>query len=222
MKNILTILSVLLILFSKPVNAQVGGIGGGEYEMVFVPGAKEDKSQLFKKIAPKMYTSIGYFAAEVEGINKSFFLRYNIYRDEMEFLKNGETFYLNKNENIKIIFSISKEEYRLFKLNDKLQYFTVHNNENPLLLTRKIVEYQDAQIAASSYQKDKLADFNRKDDEIYILFEKTLIEIPRSSKKFRNLFGEQSSFIKQHIKKNRLNIKKIEDLKTIIKYYNTL
>jgi len=222
MKNIFLLLSTLLLLFSTNLCSQVGGIGGSDYEMVFVPGAKEDTSEFFKKIAPKMYASVDYLAAMVGGINEPFFLRYNIYRDEMEFLKNGQTLYLRKNEKRGIIFSKSQENFRLFKLNNKLRYFMVHNIGDNLLLSRKLVEYQEAKLAASSYQKDKPADFKRKEDQIYIRFNQTLVEVPRRKKKFNAIFGSQSSAIKKYVKSNKLNIKNIEDLKTIVQYYTKL
>lgn len=222
MKNIFLLLSALLLLFPTNINSQVGGIGGSDYEMVFVPGAKEDKSDFFKKIAPKMYASVDYLAAMVDDINESFFLRYNIYRDEMEFLKNGKTLYLKKNEKRKIIFSKSQENFRLFKLNNKLRYFTVHNIGDNLLLSRKIVEYQEAKLAASSYQKDKPADFKMKENKKYIRFNQTLVEVPKRKNKFNTIFGPQSSAIKKYVKNNKLNIKNIEDLKTIVQYYNKL
>ena len=169
-----------------------------------------------------MYASVDYLAAMVDDINESFFLRYNIYRDEMEFLKNGKTLYLKKNEKRKIIFSKSQENFRLFKLNNKLRYFTVHNIGDNLLLSRKIVEYQEAKLAASSYQKDKPADFKMKENKIYIRFNQTLVEVPKRKNKFNTIFGPQSSAIKKYVKNNKLNIKNIEDLKTIVQYYNKL
>ena len=225
-KNIFRSLATLLLFFPLITSSQVSGISsanGGTYEMVFVPGEKEDKSAAFKKIAPKMYETLAYLPATVEGINETFFLRHNIYRDEMEFSKNGGILYLKKNKERKITFNQSNHQYRLFKLNDKLKYFMVHNSGENILLSRKVIEYQDAKPAKSSYDKDKAADFKRKNDEVFIKFKNnSIVEAPRNKKKFYAMFGDNSSKIKKFIKKNKLNIKKISDLTKIVAYLNTL
>lgn len=223
MKKQIIFTAVLAIGFSISSIAQVGGIGGSEYQMTFVPGEKFDNTAEFKRIAPKMYGTVAYLPAQVEGIKETFFLRHNMYRDEMEFSKNGQTLYLQKNDERKITFSESNEVYGLFKLEGKLRYFLIHNEGDNVLLSRKVVEYKEAKPAMSSYQKDRPADFKREDDELYLKTTNgNITEIPRSKKKFYALFGENVSKIKKYIKKNKLDIKDVKDLKGIIAYSNTI
>ena len=223
MKKQIIFIAVLAIGFSTISNAQVGGIGGTEYQMTFVPGEKFDNSAEFKRIAPKMYGTVAYLPAQVEGIKETFFLRHNMYRDEMEFIKNGQTLYLQKNDERQITFNQSNEVYSLFKLDGKLRYFLVHNEGNNVLLSRKVVEYKEAKPAMSSYQKDRPADFKREDDEIYLKFKNgNLTEVPKSKNKFYGIFGENASNIKKYVKKNKLSVKEIKDLKKIVAYSNTI
>jgi uncharacterized membrane protein len=223
MKKQTLFLVILTISICAKGFSQVGGIGGSDYEIVFIPGEKQDNSDEFKKIANKMYGTIAYLPSKVEGITETLFLRHNIYRDEMEFSKNGEILYLKKDKDRKIIFTESKEVYRLFEKNNRLKYFLVHNNGKNILLTRKIIKYQDSKPAASSYAKDKAADFKRKSDEVYINFKQGgLLEVPRNKKKFYEIFGDNSNKIKSYVKKNKLNIKKVKQLKKVVMFYNTL
>ncbi len=215
----------VLIFLSITTFSQVTGIGSAStsYEMVFVPGEKVDNSAAFKKIAPKMYLSTAYLDAKLSGINDVFFLRYNMYRDEMEFTKDGKTLYISKQPGRKIVFKDSKEKYIILNYNDKPRYFITHNEGDNILLTRKVVEYIEPKPANSSYQNDRPADFKRKNDENYIRFKDgSIIELPRNKKKFYNLFKDKSSDIKKYIKKEKLDIKEIEDLEKIVRYYNTL
>ena len=223
MKKIIGLL-VLCFAFSFSGQSQVVNVAGNnDYQMAFIPGKVVDNSEEFKKIAHKMYSTTKYLPAQVDGVKGEVYLRYNIYKDEMEFLRNEELLNLRKVEDKKITFKLSKKEYQILELNGNLKYFRTHNKGKNVLVSRKIVEYQKAKPAASSYQNAKPANFKRKSDEIFINFEgKGLVKVSKKKKKFYTIFGKNASKIKDFVKKNKLNIKEISDLKKIVEHYNSI
>ena len=225
-KLLITNLTLLALLtFSEQIFTQVTGISsaGTRYEMVFVPGQQEDNSDLYKDIAHKMYLTEAYLPAKVNVFSEVVYLRYNMFKDEMEFMKDSKILFLKKQEKTTVTFNNSNEKYGVFNLDDKLKYFQIQNTGDILLLTRKVVEFHEAKPAQSSYQKDKPADLKREDDIHYIKFEdNSIVEIPSRQKNFLAIFKNNSNAVKKFIKENKINIKDVEDLKKVVKYLNTL
>tara|TARA_R110001606_G_scaffold392298_1_gene561114 strand:+ start:454 stop:1125 length:672 start_codon:yes stop_codon:yes gene_type:complete len=217
---------IAILMLPTLIFSQVGGIvtgSGNTYNTIFNPNTEIDKTAEFKNLAPKMYLNANYLAANVDNISETFFLRYNMYRDEMEFTKNNQLLYLKKKNERSVVFQNLNTNYKLFELNNNLKYFIVHNEGNNQLLSRQIVTFQEAKPPKNSYSTGKQADFVRNKDVFYIRFDnKNIIEVPGNKKKFYAIFKENESEIKKYIKSNKLNIKDTEDLKNIVNYSNTL
>lgn len=225
MKNFnLTFVLIIFLILSKSITAQVGStvLGNNQVGVTFLPGEK-DKIPNIDKIKHKTYLTQNYEQAFINGIKESVFLKYNIYKDEMEFVKNETTYYLNKKEGTSINFKRINTTYKIYDYKNKFRYFQVHNDDKALLLSKQNISYIEAKPAATSYQKAKPADFRRESDSYYIKFQNQSIkELPSKKKNFYQIFGEKSNSIKSFVKKNKIDIKKIKDLKEVINYYNTL
>ena len=59
-------------------------------------------------------------------------------------------------------------------------------------------------------------------DESYLIIEDKAFKIPVSTKSFAALFGEKENDISQFIKKEKLKIKKVNDLIKIVNFYETV
>ena len=217
---------LLLLTFLTPfVNfGQIGGIVNGNgttYENFFLPKDIEDNSIEFNKIAPKMYFSQIYLSSKVDNFKEEVYLKYNIYKDEMEFINNDKVFYLKKNLGRKISFVDLNINYEVFNYNGALAYFQVLNKNGAILLRKQNIEYQKAKPAASSYQQDKPADFVEKDDTFFIKLKEKIIELPSNKKKFFKLLDEIDINLKKFTIENKLDIKKQNDLLKIIEFYNS-
>ena len=217
---------IAILMLPTLIFSQVGGIvtgSGNTYNTIFNPNTEIDKTAEFKQLAPKMYINTIYLAANVDNISETFFLRYNLYRDEMEFSKNDQLLYLKKKKERSVIFQNFNIHYKVFALDNELKYFIVHNEGNNQLLSRQIVTFQEEQPPKNSYAAGKPADFIREKDEFYFRFDKNnILEVPGNKKKFYAIFKENESKIKKYIKSNKLSIKKTEDLIKIVNYSNTL
>ncbi len=225
MKNILKIALIYFLLISTVNYSQVSGISnsnGTNYEMVFIPRDKEDTSKEFEKIAQKMYLTQAYIPSKIDDFKDDIYLRYNIYKDEMEFINNDKVLYLKKEIGRKIHFINLNINYEVFNHNGKLVYFQVMNKNGAKLLCKQNIEFQQYKPAETSYQKDRPADFNRKDDSFFIQLKEDIIELPSNNKKFFNLLDSSDSKLKKFTSENKLNIKNKEDLLKIINFYNSM
>ena len=215
-----SILFFAFILFAISINAQVIKSNGN---LSYLKSKAENLNKGMQKINHKKYLTADYRPTRVNKENKVHFLRFNIFENEMEFIKDNERFYLDKNTNTHISFTNDNENYKIFKLNNKPHYFKIIlEGENSILLNQ-IVAFKEGKKAKSSYDKATPPNFIRKKDEILIAFSnKNLMIVPKNKKKFYSLFGENSNKIKKYVKDNKLKFKKLKDLKEIIIFYNSL
>lgn len=225
MKNILKIILIHTFLFSSINYSQVVGISnlsGTNYEMTFIPRDKEDTSKEFQIIAQKMYLNQAYIPSRIDDFKDDINIRYNIYKDEMEFINNDKVLYLKKEIGRKIHFMKLDINYEVFNYNGKLMYFQILNKNGVKLLCKQNIEFQQSKPAETSYQKDRPADFNRKDDTFFIQIKEEIIELPTNNKKFFKLLDSSDEKLKKFTSEKKLNIKNKEDLIKIIEFYNSI
>jgi hypothetical protein len=215
-------LALLLFVcaFSWASHAQSINING--FETVLNPTGSNDVSEDLKKIQYKKYLNRDYKPAHVDDFKQKAFLRYNIYDDEMEFVKGDNIYYLKKEVGRKVKFD-NNSHYEVFELNGDLNFFLVHQKGKNSLLAKQVVKFYEGREASSGYDKAKPADFKRKSDVLYILKEgNNLVRVPSKKKDFFNLFGSNANAVKSYMKKNKLNFKKSNDLKKVVAYVDTL
>ena len=223
--NIFTTISILFITLGT-LGQSISTGSGNTYNTLFTTPSKpkflKEKSKEFEKISHKMYLSKNYLTSRIDKMEGTVPIKYNIYKDEMEFLKNGQVLFLNKQEGRKVFFSALNKTYSIFNYNSKLKYFVVHNEGKNKLLSREIVKFIEAKAVQSSYVNSKPANFKRKDDVFFLNSNNSIVEILTKKKSFYLLFGSNSKKIKKFVKTNKLNIKKGDDLKKIVKYLNAI
>lgn len=206
------------LLLSFTTYSQVINING----MPTVLTTTEDVPDDLKKIQYKKYAFRNYKPCYVDDNKERAFIRYNIFDDQMEFVKDGNIYYLVKEAGRTVIFA-DNTTYKVFDLNGDEGFFLVHAEGKNSLIAKQSVRYVEAKKAESTYGSDKPADYKRRKDVLYFVFEgKGLVKVPTKKKDFYTAFGSQSSSIKSHMKKNKLGYKKLKDLKKIIQYFNTL
>lgn len=183
-----------------------------------------DKSVLKGNIEmeKKKYLVYAYELASVDDYDTKAYVRYNIYEDQMEFVREKSIYYLTKEAGRKVLFKESNFSYKTFDYKGKLHFFRVHLEGKNSLIARQVVKYIEAKVAKSGYDKAREADFKRKKDEFYISFDKSVVKVPSRKKEFYSLFGNNSNTMKTYMKENKLSHKKVDDLKKIVTYSNTL
>ena len=176
------------------------------------------------KILKKKYLTFSYELVTIDDSDVQGHLRYNIYEDEMEFIRENSLYYLAKEKGRKVHFDDLKATYKLLSYADKLQYFKVLVNGNYSLLAKHRVRYFEARSAESGYDTAKPAKYKRLKDELYLALGYGKIVKLSGMKKndFLAVFSNRSTEISTFMKSNKLSHKRSEGLKKIVGYYNTL
>ena len=102
-----------------------------------------------------------------------------------------------------------------------MKLFLSVTKKHTRLSTLKI---KDAIKPKTGYGEFTPSKFRREKDTYYINFTKNdiALKLPKKKKVFFKLFSSQAQSIQKFVKKEKLNIKKEQDLAKIITYYNTL
>lgn len=174
------------------------------------------------------YINEQFLAVKPVNTNKTYLMRYNAYRDEIEFEKDGKLFYLTKTYNFLINFEGINKAYQVFsyqeKKNRKDGYFVIlSKGKNVSLLLQEKIKYFDAVKARSGYNEDKPASLKRLKDKLYIGYKNNVAsELPNKKNEILKLFSSKSVEVGAFAKKNNLGFKKKEDLTQIFKFYHSL
>ncbi|MFD2567210.1 hypothetical protein [Pseudotenacibaculum haliotis] len=185
--------------------------------------SKSDANNL-GKVSGKQYINESFASAKISNYDSSTLLRYNPYKDEMEFMRGEEIFYLNKHEGIKIKFVNENKTYIIKSVGGKLMYFVeVFKGEKVSFLIKEKVKYTPETPAANSYSSAKPATFSRSPDVFYVAFgDGPLVEFPRKKKQVIKLFQSNSIELKGYLKKNKISFKKEKDVLKMVKDANKM
>jgi len=152
-------------------------------------------------------------------------LRYNIYNDEIEFETPQKTVAaLGAPEMIeKVVFGDYTMEYIPFELANKVKkgFFKLELSGKASIYARPEIQFEEAKEPAP-YKEAQPARFNPKDDRYFIRIGLDAAQLCSSKKDVEVIFSDHQSEIENFIKKEKINIKKLEELKSLVEFYNSL
>lgn len=193
----------LLITFSISSNAQV---------MSF----SENSQIAFRKspdfndatVAGSKYYSEEFSNAKVNNGTESFLIRYNAYRDVMEYKKGTDILELIKEQNLRFSFQNgSTYELMNFVLNGKdySQYHQILLDKNNIKVSKyRSIKLVPAKKAANSYDSDTQATYKENKDVYFVTYNNQTIEFDGKSKILEKLIPSKASEIKEFFKQNKI------------------
>lgn len=176
-----------------------------------------------RKILIKQYLTPAYNAALIDDFTTLAYLRYNLYNDQMEFVKNENIYYLKKDKGRRVRFTTFNTVYKVYELYGDLEFFLVQVEGKNSLLVKQEARFIEPRKANSTYAQDKKADFKRRKDVYYLALENgEIVKLSTKKKEFPNAFKGKEKEIKAFMKKNKLSSKKLGDMEKVVTYFNAL
>lgn len=219
MKTIALIFTILF--FSLGIKAQLVNVEGNNTR-IFINPVSSINEKGVTALEEKKYLNKTFRPAIIDTLKAITYLRYNIFDDQMEVESGDKIYIIKKDVGRKIRFTSPKALYKVYELDGSLNYFLVLTNGKAQLLAKQIVKFIPAEETTSSYKKAKEAHFKRNKDLLYLYLNDNLVKIPSKKSSFPAIFGTKEAQIKSFMKKNKLRHKKVEDIKKVVQYYNTL
>lgn len=222
MKPSIFILFVFLSLTS--IHSQVFRVNGVdsflavENDNSMFDGLSESEIQ---KVKLKKYLTDGFKPVIVNGEKSTFFIRYNIYEDQMEFVKDEQVYYLGKAPKNRVKFRTMNKTYICLNWNGDPHYFELILEADKIgLVAKQTVKFIEPKKATTSYGVDKPADFKRSKDVYYFTKNGELYKTPSKKKDFINFFENQSDKVKKYMKKEKLSHRDSKDIVKILNFIN--
>jgi hypothetical protein len=151
-------------------------------------------------------------------------LRYDVYDDELEFLKGEEFFVIDPKTTVKRAeFGGKVFSYLQYETAGKIQsgFFEILTEGKATLLGRYLVRFFEKE-EAQAYVDAKPARFDAPVKAYYISINSSVAQSVTNKKSLLKLFGDKKGEMETYISKSRLSVTEDESLKKIIAYYNSL
>ena len=147
-------------------------------------------------------------------------LRYDIFRDEIEFLKENKIYWLKKSD---ILYVRCGTDILVLAnaISDtsQLGYFFLRSTGKNKLLCKKTIGYSP-EVPPKGYSETVPARFKQENDEFFIQVEGKPIQKVKSSKDLSAIFADNKSAL-DYIKKEKIRATKFNDLQKLFNYLNS-
>ena len=154
------------------------------------------------------------------------FLRYNVFRDQMEMIRENDTLLITKPGEVGLI-TIGREQFRWlpFEGRDTVAhgYFEVVSEGFYRLLVRRVMLFEPANPPYTALQIGNEYDRFVPLEFLYLqVGDEPAVRLKRSSAFLQKTFGSQWPAIKEFIKTANLSLRKRPDAERVVRYCNSL
>ena len=182
------------------------------------------------EILGSQYQQIMFASAKVDNVAQKYFMRYNNYEDEFEFITpKNDTLALDKIDDFNTItFVGTNKKYKLVSYsnnvgkNHKGYLIEMYQKTNYTLYKREWMSFYAGKKAKTSLEKDMPAKFVKQDDSYYLKDANgNIIDFPESKKQLLKLFPDKKQGIETFIKENKIDFDLENDKKRITNLLST-
>jgi hypothetical protein len=152
-------------------------------------------------------------------------VRYNGFKDMIEYQQNGRTLELEPAASIKKI-KLDNTTFVVDKYEDngksKLGYFALLDSGKVTLYARKAISYLPPKKGAALDGTDRPGEFKKVPDSFYFKIGNNRLEEVKSIKSMIAAFGDKQEELTAFAKKEKISPRKADELIQLVKYYNSL
>lgn len=209
--------SILVVFFANTIMAQINLNNPNLDAVMMQQGAgrvfRNPKNQQ-EKILGSPYHQLMFMQAKVDNVAQKYFMRYNNYADEFEFITpKNDTLILDKIDDFNTVTLLGiNKKYKLFTYStnsEKQQkgYLIELYQKAPFgLYKREWTSYYAGKKAKTSMEKDMPARYNKEKDYYYLKDGNgNIIDFPESKKQLFRLFPDKKAAIETFVKENKID-----------------
>ena len=153
-------------------------------------------------------------------------IRYNVFKEEMEFITDGKLYYVNINDNCEI--TLSNNTYKYFfnydnkKNNGYLMILNKSKDSKYILYKKEKVKFVPEFVPSSSYVEEKPAKYLIDKSKYFIKIQNGLIEFPEKKSELLKLFPNSKDALELFLKEKNIRLNEESNLIELINYLNSL
>ncbi len=172
------------------------------------------------------YIMKSFTIAEVANVAQKAVMRYNVYKDELEFIdEKSDTLILNKVETFSTItFKATNTKYQLVTYNNKGKVITgyliwLFEKNNFVLFKKQNISFTPQRVAQSGYEKDRPPSYQKEKDTYFFKNgDKGISDFSANKKGLIKLFPEKKADIETFVKENNIDFDKEADLIKVVTF----
>ncbi|WP_294250916.1 hypothetical protein [uncultured Chryseobacterium sp.] len=217
----LILLNITICSAQQQIVSQNYNVGGAQ-PIFYTLQSSSGKTLNYDDIMGSPYQNKSFLPAKISGSpNENVSVRYNNYKDEIEFKKNDEIFSLPKKAEYSRIEVISTRQIIvLLNISDETNgYFYELVKGNNSLYKKSKTKFIDFVPASNGYTSDKPASFKTMDPEYYINIKNKFIK-PKNQKEIIEQFPDKKESLTSFFKSNKIKFDKEEDLIKLVNFLN--
>ena len=223
MKRLIPILIILLFLFSPVLMAQDTWL-----DQYPARNAFGRNNLAISDIKGSPYLDDQFRVGNVQTVDNLLYkdipLRYNCFDDVLEFKNNDVSFELKPKDIIRRAeFGGQVFSYKEYESNGGTakSYFAILEEGKATLCARYTIKFYEAE-PIKAYADPVPARFDDLDESYYISLDNAPAKGILNNKKLIEILADKKKEMESFISKQKLSVRKVEDLKKITAYYNTL
>ena len=183
------------------------------------------------KILGTTYNQQMFAAAKVENVAQKYFMRYNVYEDEFEFITpKNDTLILDKIADFnKITFTGINKKYTLVDYTNiggkfvKGYLIELYSKGNCTLYLKENITFYKGKVAVTSLEKEMPAKYVKSDNTYFFKNKEAgIIEFPESKKQLVKLYPDKKQEIETFVKETKVSFSEDYDRTKIIDFLSTL
>ncbi|MDH6252097.1 hypothetical protein M2347_001824 [Chryseobacterium sp. H1D6B] len=217
------ILAILLIVSSSTIYAQNTVRVNGPNSQIYykVNSAEAGRALTYDEILGSPYLTKNFSLAKLADNYEKAPVRYNSFKDEVEFQKDGKTQVLPNTAQFSRIEILSPKQTIVLIDTNGLEgyFFELVNGKNSLYKKIK-TNFIDIVPAQNSYATEKAATFKTLDPVYYIKTDKGIIKNPKNQKDIIEQLPERKEDLTTFFKANKIKFSKEEDLIKLVNFLN--
>lgn len=173
------------------------------------------------------YNNKSFAPANVENVAQKAMMRYNVYRDELEFITaKNDTLILDKIDDFSnIVFSGTNKKYMLVNYtgsngkSERGYLISIHGNGDFLLFKKENIRLYEGKVAKTSLERDMPAKYVKADDTYFLkMKDGAIVEFPESKKQLIKLFPDKKQSIEIFLKEKNISFNEAADRIKIIDF----
>ena len=182
------------------------------------------------KVQGSPYLISSFFNVKVDGVNEKSKMRYNVFKDEFEFIgPKNDTLILEKIEDFKTLtFENTNTKYQLvnyINLDEKFEFgylINIFENQDFGLFKKETMYFTEEKIAKTTLEQTKPAKYSNGDAIYFLKSKDKVFEFPKNKKRLCKLFEIKKEAIENFVKENKIDFDKESDKIKVVKFLSGL
>lgn len=213
---------VSFLAYSQNQQYGINDVLGVSFTEGRVQTGTSGKSLLYDQISGSPYIDKDFKEAKIAENYKNILVRYNSYKDQIEYKDGEKIMLIPKQEQFNRIEILSPKQTIVYRsiVGEEDGYYFLSVEDKIALYKKVATKFSESKKAQNSYASDKPASFSLLSPDFFIVLDGKTLKNPKKEKQIIELFPAKKDALNDYFKQNSTNFKNEGDLIRLVKFLN--